>query len=240
MELLIQKDALQVDRYVAMCMAAQILRKPESLLSLATGNTTESLYRVFIEMAQQSSLDVSKVKASVVDEYAGISPQSPLGCRYRLVKLFVDAGLLDDTQLIGPQSKDDREAFAMLLSSLGPFDLQVLGVGTNGHLGFNEPGCALGTIVDEVTLTESTRKVLEEKYAQRGIHEPIPQKGITMGMPVIMQSKEILLVAKGREKADVVQALITGPVGSQLPASLLQLHPNCKVVLDQGAASKLP
>ncbi|WP_320121873.1 6-phosphogluconolactonase [uncultured Sphaerochaeta sp.] len=239
MELIQQQRVEQVDAYVSLCMAAQILDKPASILALATGNTTEPIYRVFTALVQESGLDVSGIRASVVDEYTDISVASPLGCRNRLQRLFVDTGLLEASQLIAPRLKSEIPLFTSLLDSLGPFDLQILGVGANGHLGFNEPGADPSSLVHEVPLTEETRKVLEKKYSQRGIHEPIPLSGITMGLKPILQAREIILVAKGREKADVVKALYQGPIEKSLPASFLQLHPRCKLVVDEEAACKL-
>ncbi|MGH0051830.1 MAG: glucosamine-6-phosphate deaminase [Sphaerochaetaceae bacterium] len=239
MKIVIRKTVEEVDAYVSLVMASRILDAPSLVMALATGNTTKSLYGRFQELAKSSGLATGAAYGIAVDEYLGIDPTDSISCGFRLHAAFVETGLLEQSHLITPHDVQGVcEVYEQRISDLGGIDLQILGVGANGHLGFNEPQSSFSSTTHVVSLTKETRETLAKKYKKQSVDQ-IPEKGITIGLGTIMRSKEIVVILKGREKASIAADLIAGSLSEAVPASILQIHPNCTVVLDAEAAGLL-
>lgn len=241
MEIVIRKTEEEVDSFVSLIIASSILANPNLVMALATGNTTKNLYEKFIKLAKSTSLYTKDVYGFAVDEYLGIDPFDSISCGFRLNTAFVDSGVLERSHLITPNDFHETEirticeAYEQRILDLGGIDLQILGVGINGHLGFNEPLSSLSSRTHVVALTDGTRKILAEKYEKQTVAQ-IPKEGITLGLGTIMRSKKIILIIKGRKKASMAANIVYGPLSEEVPASVLQIHPNCLLVMDEEAA----
>jgi glucosamine-6-phosphate deaminase len=241
MNIVVRESKNDVDAYVAMIMASRIMLNPGLVIALATGNTTKSLYQVFADMVKFTGLKTQELQGLAVDEYWGLQEDDSIGCFARLKNAFVDAGILKRSSLFGPLTMGAStcesvcEKYDVLIRKIGGIDLQILGVGNNGHLGFNEPGTPFASTTHRVSLSQGTRMVLSEKYHKSSFSQ-IPEEGITMGLGTIMLSREIVLLIKGEQKASIAKSLISDPVTEAIPASILQVHPCCTVVLDREAA----
>lgn len=223
-------------------MVARLLREnPDSVLGLATGSTPIGLYKELIRMHREDSLDFSKVKTFNLDEYIGLSPVHPQSYRrfmdetlFRWIGIPVaNIHFPDGTAKDIPTSCTRYEEE---IRSAGGIDMQILGIGSDGHIAFNEPTSSLTSRTRIKTLTEQTRK----DNARFFDHEDdVPHHVITMGLGTIMEARMCLLLAFGKGKAQAVAEMVEGPLTSMIPASVLQLHPSTKVLLDEDAASAL-
>ncbi len=236
-----ETDYRAMSRRGADILAAQILLRPESVLGLATGSTPVGMYRELVEKNRRGEIDFSGVRTVNLDEYVGLSPEHEQSYRYFMQRNLFDHvnirpgathvpdGLAED--LAGECRRYDR-----LIESLGGVDLQVLGMGRNGHIGFNEPGedFPLGTHVAD--LAESTVSANARFFDSR---DQVPRQALSMGVRTIFQARRILLMVSGREKADAVAAAFHGPVTPKVPASVLQLHAGVILVGDSDALSGL-
>ncbi len=221
-----------LSRKAANVISAQVILKPNSVLGLATGSTPIGTYEQLIEWYQKGDVDFSKVTSVNLDEYWGISPENPQSYRYFMNQHFfshininplntnVPNGLAND-----PEEECSR--YEKLIADLGGIDLQLLGIGHNGHIGFNEPDASFEKTTHVVELDETTRKANARFFQSL---EEVPDKAVTMGIRSIMQSKKILLIANGPDKQDIIQKALFGPVTPELPASILQFHPDVTVV----------
>lgn len=241
MEIIIQPTAGAASRVAARIVAKLLHEKPHSVLGLATGNTPLGLYRELVRMRREEKLDFSRVTTFNLDEYVGLAPDHP-GSYHSFMgeNLFrhinvpkqcvhIPDGLAKDVPHFCKQYEESiREA--------GGVDLQVLGIGTDGHIGFNEPGSSLASRTRIKTLTPQTRR---DNASFFGSEDKVPYHVITMGVGTIMESRQLLLLAFGERKAQAVAAACEGPITAMNPASILQMHPVAKVVLDEAAASKL-
>lgn len=212
-------------------LAAQVILKPACVLGLATGSSPVGMYRRLAEQYRQGLLDFSAVTTVNLDEYCGLSPEDPQSYRYFMEEnLFRHINIRRENTFVPDGLNPDREAvcsaYDARIAALGGVDLQVLGIGNNGHIGFNEPDDHFTVGTHVVALKESTIQAnarFFENIAQ------VPTHAVTMGMGAILQAKRILLLA-GAEKAAIVRQALEGPVTPQVPASLLQLHPDVTVV----------
>ena len=226
--------------------AANIIRdaihlKPNLVLGLATGSTPIGTYRELIRMHKAGELDFSKVVTFNLDEYVGLPATHDQSYYY-----FMHENLFDDINISpinvhvpsGVVKDFDRycQWYEEEIAKAGGIDLQVLGIGSDGHIAFNEPGSSLASRTRIVTLTEETITD-NSRFFER--MEDVPRFAITMGVGTIMEAKYCLLLANGEKKADPVEALIEGPITSQVTASALQMHPHATVIVDSAAASKL-
>lgn len=241
MRVVIEETAVEASQFVANEISAQIRRKPDTVLGLATGSTPLLAYRELIRMHREEGLDFSKVVTFNLDEYIGLSDLHPQSYRFfmdenlfRHVNIercntFVPNGMASD---FGQCCADYEREIAVR----GGIDLQILGIGTDGHIAFNEPGSSLGsrtrvkclaseTIADNARFFESSKDV--------------PQMALTMGVGTILESRRCLLIGTGAHKAPAIKATIEGHVNSQITASALQLHPSTTIVVDKPAASML-
>lgn len=216
----------------------QIKEKPESVIGLSTGRTTKNMHHKVVEQYHETPFDVSKVTFFGVDEVMNV-PRTYSGACYTMLKTEMIDGLgIDDSHfLMLPTASDDWakdcQAFVDSIDERGGIDLLILGLGENGHLGFNQPGTPFETVAWTTTMNVE----LEERI-RRETCTPLstPLGGVTLGIKDIMHARRIVLVAKGANKADIVGRMLDGPITPALPASVLQLHPQCEFLLDAAAA----
>ncbi len=231
MKKIVCKNYDELSKCGADIVAAQVKTKPDSVLGLATGSTPIGLYKYLREMP----LDFSNISAYNLDEYYPIDKANDQSYAY-----FMDDNLF---QYITVKSKDipngeapDAEAecrrYDKAIEQAGGIDLQILGLGVNGHIGFNEPAEALSVGTHAVDLTESTIEANARFFANK---EDVPRRALTLGLGGIMKAKKILVLASGKNKADVVKKMFSGEVTTDVPASLLQLHSDVTVIVDEEA-----
>ncbi|MEG1431522.1 MULTISPECIES: glucosamine-6-phosphate deaminase [Eubacterium] len=226
-----------LSRKAANIVSAQVIMKPNCILGLATGSTPIGLYEHLVEWYKKGDLDFSRVKSINLDEYKGLKGDHPQSYRY-----FMDTHLFNhinidkaNTQLPNGMATDDaaecRRYNALLHESEG-IDLQILGLGQNGHIGFNEPGESFERETHCVALTQSTIAANARYFDTM---EDMPKYAFTLGIKAIMQAKRILLVVSGGSKAEALYQCLYGPITPQVPASILQLHSGLMVVADEAA-----
>jgi glucosamine-6-phosphate deaminase len=240
MNIIICRDYSEISDQAAQKVITLLKSNPYAKLGLATGSSPIGLYERLVKAYRLKEISFKDVMTFNLDEYVGI-PRSHSQSYYSFMNEHLFKHI--DIQLANihiPDNDIERideiaKEYNRLLKK-NPLDLQVLGIGSNGHIGFNEPGTPLGNETFVVTLDERTRKDNSRFF---GSLDDVPKYAITMGIKNIMRAKELLLIASGIEKAEAVHQMIYGDVTSQLPASILQLHPNCTIILDEPAASKL-
>ena len=221
--------------------AAQVIMKPDCVLGLATGSTPIGLYQQLVAWYEKGDLDFSEVRTVNLDEYKGLSRENDQSYYY-----FMHHNLFDHVNLpaenshlpngMEPDSDKECRRYSELIRSMGGVDLQLLGIGHNGHIGFNEPGDAFDNDVHCVDLTQSTIEANKRFFASA---DDVPKQAYTMGIKTIMQAKKILIVASGEDKADIVRDAFFGPITPKVPASVLQLHNDVTLVADEAALSKI-
>lgn len=223
-------------------IARQLRSKPDSILGLATGSTPIPFYKEWISLVGKGELSFARARSFNLDEYAGL-PRSHSQSYWtfmqenllRHIDLQASATEIPNGEAADLQAECVR--YDRMLESAGGIDWQLLGIGHNGHIGFNEPGPSLTAGTHVVELAEETRQANSRFFDSL---DDVPRQAITVGMGSILKAREIVLVAQGEGKADIVSQALTGPVTTELPASFLQLHAKVTVVLDEAAASKLP
>ncbi len=238
MKLLVEKDYTAMSRKAAHIMAAELLLHPDMVLGLATGSTPIGTYARLVELHQAGDLDFSQVTTVNLDEYEGLPGTHDQSYRYFMEeRLFSKVNLPKDKTHLPDGMASDIHAecarYEALIASLGFPGLQLLGLGHNGHIGFNEPADHFPRTVHEVQLTDSTIDANQRFFASKA---EVPTKALTMGCGTIMQAKKILMVVSGADKKDALQKTMYGPITPQVPASILQLHPDVTIVCDEAAA----
>lgn len=241
MRVIVTKNYEEMSKKVAQLIAAQLLLKPNSVLGLATGSTPIGAYKNLIDMHKALELDFSKAYSINLDEYVGLSEESDQSYRYFMNEnLFNHINInKDNTYVPNGLELDEKKAcsnYDAILEKLGGIDIQLLGIGHNGHIGFNEPSDSFSVGTNCVALAQSTIDANARFFSSI---DEVPRKAYTMGMAGIMQAKTVVIAASGQAKADIVKQAIYGKVSPEVPASILQLHANCIFVLDEAAASKL-
>ncbi len=241
MEIIIQPDALTASELAARFICKFIRQKPDAVLGLATGSTPLLLYKELCRSNQRERLDFSRVQTFNVDEYVGLPPEHPCSYRhYMEEKLFRHISIPAANTHMPDGQADDIEAgcdaYERRIQAAGGIDLQVLGIGSDGHIGYNDPVSSLGSRTRVKTLTKEKRE--EQAYAFGSLQE-VPMYVVTMGITTIMESRQIVLLAFGAQKAEAIVHMVEGPVTSLVPASILQMHPRVKLFLDEGAATFL-
>ena len=212
------KSYEEMSLLAANIIGAQILLKPECVLGLATGSSPIGTYKILVENCEKGILDFSKVKTVNLDEYCGLPGDNVNSYRY-----FMNDNLSDDMEA-------EAAAYEALIDSMGGIDLQLLGIGHNGHIGFNEPTTHFPKEVHTVALTESTINANSRLFERR---EDVPTQAITMGIGTIMKAERVLLIA-GADKTDIVMKAMYGEITPEVPASILQLHKDVTVILVEG------
>ena len=241
MKIYVGKNYEEMSHLAANIIAAQVTLKPDSVLGLATGSSPVGMYKELIARHQAGDLDFSAVKSVNLDEYVGLEPTHDQSYRYFMQdNLFNHVNIdpantnVPNGMAADPQAECDR--YEAVIASMGGVDIQVLGMGHNGHIGFNEPAEAFPLKTNLVDLQESTINANSRFFASR---DDVPKQAITMGIGAIMKAKKILVVVSGEGKADIVAKAFAGPVTPHVPASILQLHPDVVLVGDEAALSKL-
>ena len=230
-----------MSRKAANIISAQIITKPNCVLGLATGSTPVGTYKQLVEWYNKGDLDFSEVSTVNLDEYKGLDHDNDQSYYYFMMNnLFKHVNIdLSRTHVPDGTEPDSEKACAdyeEIVRSYGGIDLQLLGLGHNGHIGFNEPSDNFAKVTHCVDLTESTIKANARFFEKI---EDVPTQAYTMGIGTIFKAKRILLIASGKDKAEIVKKAFCGPIDPQVPASILQLHPDVTVVLDEDAASLL-
>ena len=236
------KDYADMSRKAANIISAQVILKPNAKLGLATGTTPIGAYQQLIKWYEKDDVDFAEVSTYNLDEYRGLSHDDPQSYHYFMRDNFFDHINinLDNTHVPDGSNPNAEEACAeydALVKAAGYVDLQLLGIGNNGHIGFNEPDEAFSKGTHCVYLTESTIKANSRLFERE---EDVPRQAYTMGVQTIMRAKMILVVANGSAKQQAVYDMVYGPVTPRVPASILQLHTNCILVADEEALGMCP
>ncbi|MFR8272587.1 MAG: glucosamine-6-phosphate deaminase [Roseburia hominis] len=242
MNIIRAKDYQDMSRKAANIISAQIIMKPDCVLGLATGSTPVGTYRQLIEWYEKGDLDFSRVSTVNLDEYRGLTHIDPQSYYYFMQENLFDHVNIDKAAThvpdgTNPDAADACAKHEQIIKSLGGIDLQLLGLGNNGHIGFNEPGAAFEKETHLVDLAESTIRANARFFTSI---DEVPKQAYTMGIRTIMQAKKILVVVSGEGKADIVSRAFFGPVTPEVPASILQMHPDVTVVCDEVALSLSP
>ncbi len=233
------KDYQDMSEKAACMIAEQIRRKPDCVLGLATGSTPEGIYEKLTEWYRAGELDFARVTTVNLDEYRGLDSENVHSYyHYMKEKLFSRVNLRQERTFVPdgmePDSGRACREYDDIIASVGGVDLQLLGLGHNGHIGFNEPGTDFETRTHCVDLTESTVRANRRFFASM---DEVPRQACTMGIGTIMQAAEIVMAVSGENKAEVLRNAVCGPVTIMLPASVLQLHRNVTVIADEAALS---
>ena len=241
MKITIANSEREFDCTAAWRVIGQMLARPASVIGLSTGRTTGNMHRLIVEIHKQYPFPVGKTTFFGLDEVTGVSRYYSGACYTMLKTELIDAlGVDDDHFLMLPTQCDDFSRacadFRQEIARRGGIDLLMLGLGENGHLGFNQPGSPLG---GEAWVTRMNVELEERIRRETNTPSDVPLGGATLGLKDIMQARRIVLVAKGRNKTEIVHRMLQGPVTSDVPASILQLHPDCEFLLDAEASAGL-
>lgn len=240
MKLILKNDYDEMSRGAAGIIKQRLAEKPNIVLGLSTGHTPFGLYKELERMHQEEGLDFSEVVTFNLDEYIGLDSDNPKSYYFFMHEnLFSKINISKENTFIpyGMVRNLEKhcEWYEKTIKAKHGIDLMILGIGTNGHIGFNEPGSNFNSLTRAVDLSEKTRK--DNSRFFNSIEE-VPKQAITMGISTIMASRECLLLASGRNKTEIIKKALYGPVTEQVPASVLQNHPNLTVILDHDAAGK--
>lgn len=233
------KDYKDLSRKAANIISAQVIMKPNAVLGLATGSSPVGTYQQLVEWYKKGDVDFSEVTSVNLDEYKGLSGENDQSYRYFMNTNFFDhINIKKERTFVPDGTEADSDTacrkYNQIIRSVGGIDLQLLGIGGNGHIGFNEPGEAFETETHCVRLTEATIQANARFFASM---DEVPKEAYTMGIKSIMQAKKILLIAAGKSKAEALYQSFFGPVTPNVPASILQLHNDVTIVADEEAMS---
>jgi len=241
MKITIAKDEAEFDRLAAWRIIGEILSNPKAVIGLSTGQTTKNMHAIVSEIYQQYPFKVSNITFFNVDELTNL-PRTYNGSCYAIIKkqIINPLGIKEENFLMPSTFSDDFVAecknFQQSIEKRSGISLQMLGLGYNSHIGINQPG----TPFESETWMSPMDKIFEARVRKEtGIPDDYPINGLTLGIRTIMHARHIVLVAKGKHKAEVVKQVLEGPISTDTPASVLQLHPNCEFLLDADAASEL-
>ncbi len=241
MKVVILKDAAAVAKYGAAIFVKQIQKKPHSVLGLATGSTPVAMYDELIAQYKNNQVSFSQVASFNLDEYLGISGDHPQSYRHFMnEKLFDHVDINKATTFVpagdAKHPLDACEEYEQAIKNSGGIDVQLLGIGRNGHIGFNEPSSSLGSRTRVKTLTQET---IDDNARFFADDECQPHLSITMGIGTILESKQVVLLATGENKAQAIADTVQGYITAECPASALQFHANTVIIIDEAAASLL-
>ncbi len=241
MKIIKAKDYLDMSKKAANIVAAQITLKSNSILGLATGSTPEGLYAELVSMYKNGDIDFSDITSFNLDEYKDLAPDHDQSYRYYMNKNLFDLVNIEKSNTNLPnglENDSEKECirYENAIDKSGGIDLQILGLGLNGHVGFNEPNSKFDKSTHCVKLTQSTLDA-NSRFFDNDISK-MPHYAYTMGIGTIMKAKKILLVVNGKAKSNILFEALNGPITPEVPASILQLHKNLYVVADEEALSK--
>ncbi|WP_238905909.1 glucosamine-6-phosphate deaminase [Clostridium sp. YIM B02506] len=241
MKILVVKNYDEMSKVAAKELAGVISKKPEATLGLATGGTPVGMYKELIDMHKNGELDFSKVTTVNLDEYVGLSGEHDQSYRY-----FMDSNLFNHVNIrkeytyvpngLAEDMLKECVNYDKRIEELGGIDVQVLGIGSNGHIGFNEPSDTLSLGTHVTDLAESTIEANSRYFVSK---EEVPTKALTMGLGAIMKAKKILLMVSGESKAEIMDKVVNGKITTQVPASFLQMHKDVVLIIDEDAARKI-
>lgn len=239
MKIIKARDYNDMSRKAANIISAQIIMKPNCVLGLATGSTPIGTYAQLVEWYHKGDLDFSEVTTVNLDEYKGLTRDNEQSYYFFMNEnLFSKVNINPERTFLPDGTEPDSDKacseYNQVIAAAGGVDLQLLGLGHNGHIGFNEPGMAFEAETHCVDLTESTMKANQRFFASMN---DVPRQAYTMGIKTIMQAKKILVVVSGEDKAEIIKKAFFGPITPQIQASVLQLHNDVTVVADEAALS---
>lgn len=242
MNIIKAKDYKEMSRKAANIISAQVIMKPDCVLGLATGSTPLGTYAQLIDWFNKGDLDFSRVSSVNLDEYKGLAHDNDQSYYYFMQENFFQHVNIRADHTFVPNGMEENsvkacEAHEAAIKNLGGVDLQLLGLGNNGHIGFNEPGESFEKETHLVNLSQCTIDANSRFFEKT---EDVPTQAYTMGIKSIMQAKKILILVNGSAKADIVAKAFWGPVTPQIPASILQMHPDVTLVADEEALSLAP
>lgn len=241
MEIAITPDPPSASRLAAGYFAALLRVKPEAVLGLATGGTPVALYRELIRLHREEGLDFSRARTFNLDEYVGLGREHPASYRrFMQENLFAEINVRPERIHVPDGLAKDVPAhcaaYEAAIAAAGGIDAQLLGIGSDGHIGFNEPTSSLASRTRIKTLTDVTRADNARYFSSA---EEVPHHVITMGIGTILEARSVVMLAFGKGKAAAIAAMVEGPVTAMVPASALQMHPSVKVIVDEAAAAHL-
>lgn len=241
MKITIMEEEHQFDIAGAWRIIGQIMAKPDAVIGLSTGQTTGNMHRIVSDIYKQYPFDTSKTTVFNVDELTNLDRSYPGSC-YTMIyeQLVKNLDIPEENFIMPPTRSEDFDAecvkFENALAERGGADLQMLGIGWNGHIGINQPG----TPFERQTWVSPMDPIFEARVRREiNVPEDYPLGGLTRGVVNIMQTRKIVLIAKGTSKAEIIRKALFGPVTTELPASVVQLHPNCEILLDRDAAAEI-
>lgn len=242
MEVVILDDAAQLGRVGADVIAEHVTANPATVLGLATGSSPLRVYRELGARVERGELSLAQCRGFLLDEYVGLPDGHPESYRTVIEREFVDLVDIDPANVHGPDGAADdlraaSNAYEEAIASAGGIDVQLLGVGTEGHIAFNEPGSSLASRTRLKSLTARTRQDNARFFG--GDVDAVPRHCLTQGVATILAARHLVLLALGEVKARVVRELVEGHVSARWPVTALQMHPHVTVLLDEGAASRL-
>lgn len=240
MQVIVCKDYEEMSRRAAELAADSVRENAEALISFPAGDTPIGMVRTFADMVNADMIDISKARYVALDEWVGLSNQDMGSCGLfnmenlitRLHKPFFETYIINGA---AEDIESERGKLNDFIEKHGPLDVSVLGIGLNGHLGFNEDGVDFNLNSHIIPLSETTKHMMTKYFGDKFY----PEYGITQGIRQIMAAKKVILIANGAHKAEIIRSAVKGEVTNKVPASILQNHPNCYVVVDEAAAEKL-
>ncbi len=237
MQVIICKDYEEMSKQGARIIASQLILKPESILGLATGSTPVGMYGILGKLCAMGEVDFSKASSYNLDEYYPISPDNPQSYKYFMEENLFSKVNIDRSRTHIPNGncadpEKECKQYDELVEAAGGVDIQVLGIGQNGHIGFNEPDDALLTGTHVTSLTESTIQANSRFFDSI---DEVPTKALTMGMATILKAKKIILLANGKAKHNAIKELLNDKINTQVPATLLKLHSDVILICDEEA-----
>jgi glucosamine-6-phosphate deaminase len=238
----IEKDYAAMSKRAAEWVEHAIRSNPQLVLGLATGSTPLGMYRHWIQSVAAGTLSFKNITSFNLDEYLGLSAAHPSSYRMFMEEQLFRQIDIDPSQTHVPNgdmehTEDHCREYDRLIEQAGGIDIQILGIGENGHIGFNEPGEDFGRLTHVVRLSDSTRRVNSRFF---NTLKEVPTHAVTMGLKNIMNARQVVVLASGDKKSRAVEQALLGKVTEHLPASVLQLHPDCVFILDEAAACRLP
>lgn len=241
MKIIYAKDYEAMSRNAANILSAQVIIKPNSVLGLATGSSPLGVYKQLINWYDKGDIDFSEVTTVNLDEYVGLDQSSDQSYAYFMNHNFFNHVNIDPKNINLPNGKNleatkECQRYNQVIQKLGGIDIQLLGIGHNGHIGFNEPGVAFEKETHRVELAPSTIEANARFFQDP---EEVPKQAYTMGIKSIMNAKKILLIAYGESKSDILYEVAFGQIRPEVPGTILQLHNDVTIVADQGALTKI-
>jgi glucosamine-6-phosphate deaminase len=242
MKVIVADDYEIMSKKAAELVAAEVRKRPDIVLALPTGGTPVGFYSELIRMHKEEGLDLSRVSTFNLDEYIGLPEGHESSYKFYMYEKFFNHVDVDPDRIYIPNGltenpKEEAVAYEWAIKRVGGIDLAVLGIGRNGHIGFNEPKTEFGSLTRRIYLAKRTIEANARFF--KGDPEAVPREAISVGIRTIMNSQKIILLASGSEKSSAVNQTVHGPVTEMVPSSVLQLHPDCTMFLDKDAAGEL-